>query len=83
MENEETVKVGDTELTKDEIDSIFSGVRPEGMDFEVFKKLRKEMKHGLKGYLKGKYFFLSTTLKPGENNTEGLVRHTATYVKDK
>lgn len=83
MENKETTEVGGVELTKEDIDKIFCGVRPANMDYETFKKLRKEMKRGLKGYLKGKYFFISTALKPGEGNTEGLTRHTATYIKEK
>lgn len=85
MENKETVKVGDTELTREEIDCIFAGIRPKDMDFELFKKLRKNMKHGLKGYLKGKYFFISSTVKPaGKDKPDGLyTKHTATYVKEK
>jgi hypothetical protein len=82
-ENKETITVDSTEVTKEEIDSIVSGVRPKDMDFELFKKIRKQLKTGIKGYLKGKYFFVSSTLKPNENGTEGLVRHTATYIKEK
>ncbi len=80
--DKETITVGTDEVSKEEIDSIVSGVRPRDMDFELFKKLRKELKAGIKGYLKGRYFFISSTLKPNENGTEGLVRHTATYIKD-
>jgi hypothetical protein len=40
-------------LSKEEVDAIISGKRPNGMDFEKYKILRKFMKNTIKNYLKG------------------------------
>ena len=82
-----TVNVGDDKVTKEELDYLVSGVRPPDMEFERYKKLRRGIKDGIKGYLKGKYFFISTNLVPlnkaSENEPNKYVRKTATYVKEK
>jgi hypothetical protein len=82
-ENKETITVDSTEVTREEIDSIVSGVRPKDMDFELFKKLRKQLKYGIKGYLKGRYFFVASTIAPKEEGSKEFIRHTATYIKPK
>ena len=81
------INVGDDKITKEELDYLVSGIRPPDMEFERYKKLRKEIKNGIKGYLKGRYFFISTNLVPpnkaSENEPSKYVRKTATYVKEK
>lgn len=90
MSTEETndvISVGDDKITKEELDYLMSGVRPPDMEFERYKKLRKEIKNGVKGYLKGKYFFISSNLvplpDPSGQKSDKYVRKTATYVKEK
>lgn len=75
---DDTIRVGKHDITKEELDSVISGVRPDDMDFDAFKELRKASKDGIKGYLKGKYFFISTVLVPEGTK---LVRKTLTYKK--
>ena len=81
----DTINVGDDKVTKEELDYLVSGVRPPDMEFERYKKLRKGIKEGIRGYLKGKYFFISTNLVPlnkeGDNTPTQYVRKTATYKK--
>ena len=83
----DTISVGDDKITKEELDYLVSGVRPPDMEFERYKKLRKEIKNGIKGYLKGKYFFISANLVPlntdDHKKPSKYVRKTATYVKEK
>lgn len=76
------IKFEGEELTQQEMDQIVSGVRPVNMEFNTFKRLRKAAKSGIQGYLKGKYFFISTGYKEVDTpNGKEYVRQTATYKK--
>ena len=86
-ETNNTINIDGDSVTKEELDYLTSGVRPPDMEFEKYKKLRKAIKNGIKGYLKGRYFFISSNLVPlnkaSENEPSKYVRKTATYVKEK
>ncbi len=43
------------EITREERDLILRGIRPEGMDYDVFRKVRKNMQSFLKMYKKGRH----------------------------
>lgn len=75
MENTEETKV--PAITQAEAESVLKGVRPEGMDFDVFRKYRKIMKQTIKGKLRGKLFWRSV----GYNKKGEFAK--ATYVKPK
>ena len=63
-------------LTKEEIDQILIGKRPEGMDFEEFKVQRKALNKFIKSYVKnGRMQFVSSTIVEGK-------RVTKTYIKE-
>jgi hypothetical protein len=69
------------EYTQEEINGLIAGVRPESMDFGRFRSARKLIKQGIKGYLKGKYFFVSSQIISSEDGK--YYRQTKTYRKEK
>ena len=75
MESTEETKV--PAITQTDAESILKGVRPEGMDFLVFRNYRKIMKQTIKEKLRGELFFRSV----GYNKKGEFVK--ATYVKPK
>lgn len=80
--NDKPIIIDGEELTQENINQLVSGVRPEGMEFETFKRLRKSVKQGIKGYLEGRYFFISTNIQNiGNERNPQYVRKTATYRK--
>jgi len=52
------------QLTKEEVDLLFKGIRPEGMDYETFKKERNGLKNFIDTYIKeGQMVFRSKDLR--------------------
>jgi len=47
------------ELTQEDIDTIFTGKRPEGMDYNIYKVARSQLNRATKQYLKGRMFHKS------------------------
>jgi fructose-1-phosphate kinase PfkB-like protein len=47
------------DLNSDTINSVFAGKRPEGMDYLVYKALRKTLNNKTRQYLKGNLFYNS------------------------
>lgn len=47
-------------ITAEEQELIFSGTRPEGMRYDVFRKVRKDLAKATKLYKGGKYKHIST-----------------------
>ena len=58
---QEITDVPDKKLTKEEINLIKQGIRPDGMDFEQFKLLRNVNRKIEKQHLKGVLGFQSLT----------------------
>lgn len=81
QEQEQTTETLQDKYTPEEINGLIAGVRPKSMDFEQFKIARKLIKRGIKGHLKGKYFFVSSRLVSGEDKE--VYKETATYRKEK
>ena len=73
------------ELTQEDLNKLFTGERPEGMDFNEYKKYRSIMNKSLRNRLKGSWHFISST--PEETNEkvreEPTRRITKTYIKPK
>lgn len=69
----------EVKVTSEEQLSVFKGIRPENMDFEVFKQVRKDLKKSTKLYLGGKYkhFSVNLSMIPGMPSSQG------TYVRTK
>ena len=57
-------------LSKEDIDKIFRGERPEGMDFEEFKMHRAGLKKHVNRYLQGQPYFNSSIIKEGKRVTK-------------
>jgi len=70
------------DLTDWQITQVMRGERPEGIEFDDFKKYRKDAKKLMKSYLSGKYIHISSQLVeiPG---TKQFRKVTNTYVKPK
>lgn len=68
-------------ITAEEQELIFKGVRPEGMRYDVFQKVRKDLDRATRLYKGGKYKHLSTWVEDGPDKTS--VRKSKIYVKDK
>jgi hypothetical protein len=69
-------------ITKEQIDMITRGERPEGMDYEEFRKHRTLLKKVIQKYLKGRFIFISSDLF--EEETPGgkrVMRKTKTFIK--
>lgn len=68
-------------LTTEELDLIFKGIRPEGMEFSEYKEYRKLMKSEVKKRLKGTLVFVSSTPEIDEDNKLTGKRLVRTYKK--
>jgi len=76
------------ELSKEQLDEIFSGKRPEDIDFELYKAVRKSFRGVLNKHLRGKFMFISNTpeiitSEDGKKEFNYEKRYTQTYVKEK
>ena len=58
VEKEKEKKV-EIKITAEEQQLILKGIRPEGIDYNVFKKVRKDMEKALKMYLGGQFKHVS------------------------
>ena len=70
-------------LTTEELDLIFKGIRPEGMEYSEYKEYRKLMKSEVKKRLKGTLVFVSSTPEIDEDNKLTGKRLVRTYKKSK
>ena len=70
-------------LTTEELDLIFKGIRPEGMEYSEYKEYRKLMKSEIKKRLKGTLVFVSSTPEIDEDNKLTGKRLVRTYKKSK
>ena len=59
-------------VTKEELNMISQGKRPEWMDREQFVNLRKNVKRIEKEYLKGKYLYISSRLTEAVDELTGV-----------
>ena len=69
-------------LTPEIINSVFSGKRPEGMNFMVFKALRKTLDNKTKQYLKGNLEFVSKDIRKQAIKTDEAGNKTVVYTGD-
>lgn len=63
------IKEGNIDITTEERDLIFKGIRPVEMPKDIFKQIRKEMQSRTKFIKEGKFAWVSTnwvTLSEGE-----------------
>ena len=67
-------------LSDEAVDSIFKGVRPEGMEYNVFKYYQRLANNYTKQKLKGTFKHVSSWIEPIEG-TKDFIRKTSTYVK--
>lgn len=72
-------------VTAEEQEMIFTGKRPEGMRFDVFDKVRNDLKRATKLYKGGKYKHLSVWVEDvkDKDGNKIPVRKSNTYVKPK
>ncbi len=76
MKEKENIK--EVKITQEERDLIFKGVRPEGMNYEVFKQARKDLKRALKRYKGGQFKHVSVNLDP---KYAGMIEPKGTYTR--
>lgn len=50
-------------ITEEERDLIFKGIRPESMDYTVYKVAKRDIDRATKRYLGGKFKHISVSLK--------------------
>jgi hypothetical protein len=67
MQAEPEVK---TELSEEDKDLLLKGIRPEWMNIETFKKVRKDIQTALKQYRKGKFVYISSKLVEKDDQTK-------------
>lgn len=67
-------------FSDEEVDLISKGIRPDSMDYNIFKYYRKLANNYVKVYLKGKYKHVSSWIEPVEGTKE-FIRKTSTYIK--
>ena len=72
-------KVKEIKVTAEEQELIFKGIRPENMDKDVFKKVRKDMQKAYKLYKGGQFKHISVNLNPVLFPVEAK----GTYIKTK
>ena len=77
------VKKMNKELTTEELDLIFKGERPEGMEYSEYKEYRKLLKSEIKNRLKGTLVFVSSTPEVDKDNKLTGRRLVRTYIKEK
>ena len=75
------------ELTEEHLDEIFKGIRPEDVDFELYKGVRRSFRKTLNRHLKGKFMFISNTpevitKEDGSKEFNYDKRYTKTYIKE-
>lgn len=70
------------DLIEEDLNKIFTGERPEGMDFNEYKKYRAIMNKSLRNRLKGNWYFISSTPEMKDDVPTGR-RITKTYIKPK
>jgi len=51
-------------ITKEEQHLLMQGIRPENMDFSVFKAARKEVQDSVRRYLGGQFVWITTDNSP-------------------
>ena len=62
MEELKKQEVQEIVVTADEQELVFKGIRPEGMNFQVYRKVRSDLNKTVKLYLGGKIVFKSKRL---------------------
>ena len=67
-------------LSDEVVDSIFKGIRPEGMGYNVFKYYQRLTNAYNKQKLKGTFKHVSSWIEPVEGTKE-FVKKTDTYIK--
>lgn len=75
----EQKEVKEVVVSKEDRDLVFKGIRPEGMDYLVFKQVRKELKIASDRYKGGQFKHISVNL--GSNMSE-KINPLGTYYKD-
>lgn len=75
------------ELTEEHLDEIFKGKRPEDIDFELYKGVRRSFRKALNKHLRGKFMFISNTpeivtSEDGKKEFNYDKRYTKTYIKE-
>ena len=81
MEEKKSQNQNPIELSAEDADLIFKGIRPEGMNFLIFKYYRSLANDWLKKRKKGYLFHES--IKFEENDKEKFRKISNTYVKSK
>ena len=76
----EEEKINEVLVTAEEQMTVFTGKRPESMDYRVFRKVRKDLNKSLKLYLGGKYKHISVVL-PNMSNFKDMPEAKGTYVR--
>lgn len=81
----EPAKKVEITVTAEEQEMIFKGIRPEGMRYDVFDKVRNDLKRATKLYKGGKYKHLSVWVEDvkDKDGNKIPVRKSSTYVKPK
>lgn len=69
-------------LTPQIINSVFSGKRPEGMNYMVYRALRKTLQDKTKQYLNGNLEFLSKDIRKQVIKTDDTGNKTVVYTGD-
>jgi hypothetical protein len=67
-------------VTAEEQELIFQGIRPEGMRYDVFRKVRKDLAKATKLYKGGKYKHIST-VSPHMMGFKDMPEAQGTYVR--
>lgn len=79
------VKTKEIVVTVEEQMEVFSGKRPEGMDYDVYRKVRKDLDRATKLYKGGKYKHLSTWVEDivNEDGNKVPVKKSKTFIKER
>ena len=73
------MKEKEVKVSEEEQQLIFKNIRPKGMDYLVFKKVRKDLNRALKMYLGGKFKHISVVNNPILN---GKIEAKGTYINN-
>lgn len=71
------------DLTQEDLNKLFTGERPEGMEYSEYKEYRKLLKSEIKNRLKGTLVFVSSTPEIDKDNKLTGRRLVRTYIKEK
>ena len=65
-------------VTTEEQQMVFKGIRPEGMRYDVFRKVRKDLQKATRLYLGGQFKHVAVNLNPklGEVESKGTYYRT-------